>query len=378
MGIVIALNILENINLYMKYFSFIFDYVVTSWLKLRIRPRVLQLPITSRCNSCCTTCNIWKMLKKTDLNAEELASVLKNAFFQRIEVVGVNGGEPSLHQDIENVISALFVLKKLKRVHIISNGMNGRILLDKLARIKLLCNSHNVKLFLTISIDAIGSVHDATRGISGAFDKTVQTVKNILQDKSVYCDELDIGCTISNANIGFMPAVSVLCRHLGVDSYYHLAVPNERLHTFNVAPYSIMNNRRNILLAQEYFYGEFKYCYSLKQRMRSFISYDYLAHQGKRRLAPCQYLRRDVTIDEKMNFSLCACAGKTLWPLSDVVLPANAKKIIVQEEKRLSVLCDTCIHYIVYPSIKSLFLFVKERFSGLIWIWYRVHCRRIF
>lgn len=362
--------------MFLRYASYIFDYIATNWLKMRLRPKVLQLPITSRCNSCCTTCNIWKMPEKADINATVLQSILTHTFFQKIEVVGVNGGEPSLHYAIEDVVAALFVLKRLKRIHIISNAMNQKLLLDKLSKIKTLCKAHNVKLYLTVSVDAIGSVHDAARGISGAFEKTLRTVKAILQNKTMYCDIIDIGCTISNTNIGFMPAVSVLCKQIGVDSYYHLAVPNERLHTFENAPYSIMHSRRNMLLAQEYFYGEFKYSSSLKHCIRSFITYDYLAHDGKRRLAPCQYLRRDVTIDEKMNLSLCACAGKPLWSLSDALMPKGLKKIITKEEKRLSGLCDACIHYIVYPSIKSLVLFFKERFSGLVWIWYRLHCRR--
>ncbi len=362
----------------MKYISFVFSYICTNWLKIRLRPKVLQLPVTNRCNSRCLTCNIWKIAEKTDCNADVLQSVLKNPFFQKIEVVGVNGGEPSLYSGIEKLVSALFVLKRLKRIHIISNGMNGKLLLDKLAKIKALCDTHHVKLYLTVSVDGIGSVHDAVRGISGAFEKTIQTVKCILQNKAMYCDCLDIGCTISNTNVGFMPAVSVLCKQLGVDSYYHLAVPNERLHTFDDASYSILHDRRNMQLAQEYFYGEFKYAPSLKHRIRSFINYDYLAHGGKRRLAPCQYLRRDITIDENLNLFLCACAGKKLWSLSDTVVPKNSRKIIAEEEKRLTKLCDSCIHYIVYPSIKSLFLFIKERLSGIIWIWYRLHCRRIF
>ena len=166
----------------MKYISFVFSYICTNWLKIRLRPKVLQLPVTNRCNSRCLTCNIWKIAEKTDCNADVLQSVLKNPFFQKIEVVGVNGGEPSLYSGIEKLVSALFVLKRLKRIHIISNGMNGKLLLDKLAKITALCDTHHVKLYLTVSVDGIGSVHDAVRGISGAFEKTIQTVKCILQN----------------------------------------------------------------------------------------------------------------------------------------------------------------------------------------------------
>ena len=81
---------------------------------------------------------------------------------------------------------------------------------------------------------------------------------------------------------------------------------NERLKkgTYTDADYSVLNDKRNSLLAQEYFYGKFKYGDSFKSKFRCFVSYYYLKKQGKKRIVPCQYLRRDITIDENLNMFL--------------------------------------------------------------------------
>jgi len=55
-------------------------------------PKVIQLPITYKCNSRCVMCNIWKMNKKNELSSEEFAKILKDEIFQKVEFVGINGG----------------------------------------------------------------------------------------------------------------------------------------------------------------------------------------------------------------------------------------------------------------------------------------------
>lgn len=357
----------------MKILTFLNDYFFTNILKKRIKPRVLQLPITGFCNSRCTTCNIWNMTNKKHINPDELKNVLLDVYFSKVSVVGVNGGEPSMHPQLEDVIESLFVLKKLKRIHVISNGMVSELLAEKLKKIKPLCESRGVSLYLTLSIDGIEEIHDKTRGVEGAYKKTLSTLKIILCNRKLYCDYVDIGCTISNSNIEAMPAVEVLCKKLGVTSYYHLAVPNERIGTYIDADYSVLNDKRNSLLAQEYFYGKFKYGDSFKSKFRCFVSYYYLKKQGKKRIVPCQYLRRDITIDENLNMFLCACASKKVGELvtnkpHEILKSGNIKK----EEVRLKKLCNSCIHYIVYPSFKSLLLYFKEKYSGIIWLRYKL------
>ena len=60
---------------------------ILNTFKIRRKPKVIQMPITSRCNSRCVTCNIWKEHTKTDINPEQLKKVLSSSFFSDVIMV---------------------------------------------------------------------------------------------------------------------------------------------------------------------------------------------------------------------------------------------------------------------------------------------------
>ena len=62
-------------------------------LKIRVKPRILQMPVTSRCNSRCKTCNVWKVHEKIDIDVDRLKVILKDPFFSKLKAVGINGGK---------------------------------------------------------------------------------------------------------------------------------------------------------------------------------------------------------------------------------------------------------------------------------------------
>ena len=53
-------------------------------LKIRTKPKTLQLPITSRCNSRCKTCNVWKTKERIDIDPEQLKRALEDSYFSNI------------------------------------------------------------------------------------------------------------------------------------------------------------------------------------------------------------------------------------------------------------------------------------------------------
>lgn len=120
-------------------------------VKVRTKPRTIQLPITSFCNSRCVTCNVWKLQERHNIDYDLLGEALQNSYFNKVESVGINGGEPSLHKNFLEVISIVLTLPRLKYIYIISNGMVEELLLHKLEKAIKLCRKRGVKLHLTIS-----------------------------------------------------------------------------------------------------------------------------------------------------------------------------------------------------------------------------------
>lgn len=340
--------------------SIISKNFIQSKLKIRTKPKVLQLPITGKCNSRCVTCNVWKNKAPVDIDPDDLKNILKQEYFNEVMTVGLNGGEPTLHRGFKDVLDAVLILPKIRVVHLISNAMLSARLLDMLEYSKLQCSQKGVVFNYTISIDGVNQVHNIVRGIPTAFQKTMTSLESILKDQKKYCDNIYIGCTISKYNVYYLAEVDIYFTRYNIPISYHLAVPNKRIGTFNEADYSVLSDPRAKLMAEEFFLGRYPVETNKVLKLRYFMNYFYLKNGGKNRLATCAYLHRDVTIDEHLNTYLCATASDKIGNLKENTFEELIKKGAVKEiEQRISKQCDTCIHYVDYPSLRGLFIFLK-------------------
>jgi len=353
----------------------ILNSVITRTFKIRVKPKVLQLPITGKCNSRCKTCNIWKCKAQNDLSAEKLREAFKDDYFSKIVAVGINGGEPFLHSDIEKIIDSVLCLKQIRDIYIISNGIIKDRTLTKLKDIKSRCESNNVRLHMTISIDGVSEVHELVRGILGSFEKSFTTLQIMARNPSEYCDTISAGTTISLDNVENIVSTRTFLNLNKINQNYHLAVPNKRIKTFECADYSVLRGKRATMLAREFFFGNFKYASSLKESLLAFQNYYYLISGGERRISTCNYLRSDITIDENLDVYLCATASNKVGSLVENSLSEIVQSpAVYNEEKRIEKMCDSCGHYLNQPTFKGIFLFTKEKLKPAVWYWYKIKC----
>ncbi len=350
------------------------------WHPKREKPRVLQMPITSRCNSCCVTCNVWKHHDRKDIDATLLKEALKDPFFSEVQSVGINGGEFSLVPNLIAVLDALSSLPRLENIYLITNGIATEKIKEHTKSAKSFCSAHGISVTLCISLDGVGKVHDTIRGIPGNFEKTMLLIQDISKEKEKYCDNLVIGHTLSRFNIDKTHEIADFLAPYDVTLDVHLAVPNKRIGTFTDSEkYNVLADEKSRQLAAEYFYSRFLYEGNLTAKARFFANYYYLKNNGKGRLSNCLYRYRDVTIDESLNLRLCATASESIGNIgkesaSSIIKSARTKK----ETKRLLKECNSCIHYSYYPlSVKGRFLFAcevaKQQYSMTI---YKCHSRR--
>ncbi|NLF44279.1 MAG: radical SAM protein [Bacteroidales bacterium] len=164
-------------------------------------PKVLQLPITNKCNCRCVMCNIWKNKNTIEFSLDEFAKFLKDPIFKKIESVGINGGEPSLLPNLPDYVDSILTLPKLKHVNIISNGLLSKRFLFVVEEIYKRCKKNKVTFHLSFSLDGVGNIHNTIRGIPNAFEKVVSTIDAVKSNKLKYCDDFNIGCTIVNQNV---------------------------------------------------------------------------------------------------------------------------------------------------------------------------------
>lgn len=127
-------------------------------------PFKINFAITSRCNSRCKTCNIWKI--KKDISKELTFSEI-DIFFKKlpktVSWLSLTGGEPLLRKDIGEIIS--FSKKLGIKTTLVSNGS---LVKDKIQELKDLD-------LLIISLEGPKEMHDAIRG-KGTFDKTIEAI----------------------------------------------------------------------------------------------------------------------------------------------------------------------------------------------------------
>lgn len=319
--------------------------------KLRLKPRLIQLPITSKCNSRCLTCNIWKKKTHRDINPKELKRILCSSFFSQVRGVGINGGEPSLHSDFKEVVSAVLSLPKLKTIFIISNCINNNLLLSCLKQVYPMCKERDVKLFLQISIDGIGDVHDNIRGVNISFDRSIKLLQELIEYKSKYIDRFDIGCTISKYNVDYLPQIEDFFSQYDVPIYFHLAVPNKRIHNFEDDSFSVLYDKHALQMAKEFFHMKSVMSRSFLDKIRSCLTYLFLSGYTNKRLFLCSYLYQDITINEDLDVFLCATASEKVGNLK-CGFPSN--KIFNNIAKDTCANCDSCIHYANLPNIRGL------------------------
>lgn len=189
------------------------------------------LEITNACNLRCRMCSIWKEKERHELSLADIKSVISQ--MAAPVSVSLTGGECFLHPTISSIYKYLSVLrlkKKLRGISITTHGcMTEKIM-------GFLRDNENRLSFLGmgVSIDGIGDTHDKQRGVSGAFRRTLKTLKCI---RSEYPEiQVSVKFTTTPLNHRELYKVYALSKKLScqfepklaekLEGYYHRAGSN--------------------------------------------------------------------------------------------------------------------------------------------------------
>jgi sulfatase maturation enzyme AslB (radical SAM superfamily) len=325
-------------------------------------PRILQFPITGRCNSKCNTCSVPELAPDVDMTVERVREIMKNDLFKKLSSIGINGGEPSLVKELPAVINELFALPKLKSIHMITNGMLTERILEICREINDACKAHGVCFNLSVSLDGIEEVYWACRGVS-SFTKTMDTIMSIIEAPGVYCDTFSAGCTVSKYNVDHLAANEAYCKEHSIPIFYRLAVPNRRIYNLGYSDdFSVLTDESNRRTAMEFFFGKVidRNDRNWRQKFTYYAIFKYLEGKGHVRLADCFWKWRDATVDEEGNIYYCATESKCLGKLDGTNAKAvfHSKENLDYRKELIDEHCQSCIHYAFAPSLKGGFSFI--------------------
>ncbi|MBN1294390.1 MAG: 12,18-didecarboxysiroheme deacetylase [Candidatus Latescibacteria bacterium] len=176
------------------------------------RPVVI-LNITKRCNLKCVHCYAGSNdgLASSEMSTDELLHVIDDLADFGSPVVLFSGGEPLLHPGIVRL--ADHAVKSGMRAVISTNGtLITSQLAEELAQIGL--------SYIGISLDGTREIHDRFRGVTGAFDQTIQGLR-IAANAGI---KTGVRFTVTKRNVEAVPEIFDLLEQENIPRvcFYHL------------------------------------------------------------------------------------------------------------------------------------------------------------
>jgi len=163
------------------------------------KPTYIVLFVTGRCNSRCRMCFNWQLAEDTgtrdELAIEEYERIAKS--LGHIQQLTLSGGEPSLRDDLVDIVRAFYRRNRIPQVTYPTNGLMP----ERIQRqVRELCESCPRTVFkMSVSIDGIGELHDEIRGVPGSFEKALHTYDLLDELRHEYPNITLSSCTTFSA-----------------------------------------------------------------------------------------------------------------------------------------------------------------------------------
>lgn len=311
------------------------------------KPRVVQFPVNDICNSRCVMCNIWKQKRDHEITAEELRTVLRNPLFSKVEFVGINGGEPTLRKDLNELARVMAKeLPRLREVHIITNGIRWQDAITRIVAVRDALEARNKRLSVSVSIDGVGEVHDRHRGVTGNFAAACRVIQAMKAERI----PVSIGCTLTTGNCHGADDVLQWCEEIGLDAWeFRLGVEIKRVYNQGFNLLHPLSEEQRFHLAM--FFDKLAHHATVDEPHRRFYRslVDQIAFDAPR-AAGCHWRTRGVTLDTRGNLSYCSVASDTVGSALSGDGWTVYKRGLGERKRILNEDCDGCQHDLLGPA----------------------------
>ena len=133
--------------------------------------------VTGKCNAKCAMCFYANDMakKERDLTFEEIRKISETA--GEINKLWVSGGEPTLREDLPEILEMFYQNNHIKDVNMPTNGLKPDRVIEWVERFRTNCPECNINV--SISLDGFGETHDTQRGVPGNFYKAIDTIRKV-------------------------------------------------------------------------------------------------------------------------------------------------------------------------------------------------------
>jgi MoaA/NifB/PqqE/SkfB family radical SAM enzyme len=189
-----------------------------------LSPTVLHVNVNLRCNTHCAMCNIWELRSPHLLTLEQFDTIFSDPVYARVEYVMLAGGEPTLRDDLPEIVTLMHRhMPRLRKVQIASNVVYTASVRAQYPRIVRYCHDHGIRLSLGVSLDGIGDTHDKIRGARGAFKKAMESVQFMKELQRATPFTMSLDPTVFSMNIGELEQLKELAERLDLPIVFQIA-----------------------------------------------------------------------------------------------------------------------------------------------------------
>lgn len=304
-------------------------------------PKILMLNITEKCNSQCVMCGTWRKRSSAELSLEQLLGFCEKnkRYLREVETVGLIGGEPFLATNYLNFIKAVIkYFPKVKTIGQATNSLAPEAYLKKVkAALKII--PKNVFYGVSVSLDGVGPVHDAVRGVPGAFLKASRFIeraeKLFSKNDNFY---LTVTTTLSKVNLKETDKIIDFARQTRVRFNFRPAMSVASSYIDN----SQISGWQPAAADEKILQREFRDLYQVTRNPY----YDFISElfNGKKRKFPCPFQSEGFVINPDGKVFMCLFSDRGyLGDYSDPLISlfgssaySKTSQILKQE------VCGTC------------------------------------
>lgn len=207
------------------------------------RPIQLTVFLTRKCNARCPFCFYLSRPEASkpapELSLGEIEKV--SSSLGTLLWLAFSGGEPFLREDLTEIAGSFYKNNKPALILLPTNGLLPAVIRERTEDILKRCKKSTV--VVKLSLDGFQEVHDALRGVPGAFDKTLESYRLLKPLLGRYPNfELGINSVFCSANqdrmeelIGFVQGLDEVRTH--TVSLVRGEVPDQSLKEVDIGKY---------------------------------------------------------------------------------------------------------------------------------------------
>jgi len=182
----------------------------------RMYPFSVVVSVSYRCNSRCRTCDVWRK-PNDDMTAQEWRQVFHHLGRSPVYIT-FTGGEPFLRPDLDELVIAAYQECRPAYITIPTNGLLSDRIVERVDRI---CQeAARSEIGINLSLDGVGEEHDDIRGVSGNWQRAMETWRRLKElQKRRHNLVLTVHTVISRFNVHRFREIYEGLRSLEPDSY---------------------------------------------------------------------------------------------------------------------------------------------------------------